>query len=230
MKIEGNQKELDAMVEFHKGNRVEGLRLQEEFAAEFRKEYKDKDHCPCLKACRYHGNCKECVAIHRAHQEHVPNCMRPLINKKLKLMSELTEHTLANEIEAPHEIDQSLNAEGSAVYKAVVDGEMVGGAVVIINESTQHNHLDLLFVKNGVQSNGIGKKIWFELERIYPNTKVWETCTPYFDKRNIHFYVNVCGFHITEFFNEKHPMPDTPDDFVGDGNEGMFAFKKQMRL
>ena len=28
MKIEGNQKELDAMVEFHKGNRVEGLRLQ----------------------------------------------------------------------------------------------------------------------------------------------------------------------------------------------------------
>ena len=84
MKIEGNKKELDAMVEFHKGNRVEGLRLQEEFAAEFRKEYKDKDHCPCLKACRYHGNCKECVAIHRAHQEHVPNCMRPLINKKLK--------------------------------------------------------------------------------------------------------------------------------------------------
>ena len=110
------------------------------------------------------------------------------------------------------DIDQSLNAEGSAVYKAVVDGEMVGGAVVIINESTQHNHLDLLFVKNGVQSNGIGKKIWFELERIYPNTKVWETCTPYFDKRNIHFYVNVCGFHITEFFNEKHPMPDTPDE------------------
>lgn len=44
------------------------------------------------------------VAIHRAHQEHVPNCMRPLINKKLKLISELTEHTLANEIEAPHEI------------------------------------------------------------------------------------------------------------------------------
>ena len=104
MKIEGNQKELDAMAEFHKGNRAEGLRLQEEFASEFRQEYKDKDHCPCLKACRYHGNCKECVAIHRAHQEHVPNCMRPLINKKLKMMSELTEHTLANEIEAPHEI------------------------------------------------------------------------------------------------------------------------------
>ena len=36
-----------------------------------------------------------------------------------------------------------------------------------------------------------------------------------FEKRNIHFYVNVCGFHIVEFFNEKHPMPDVLEDFVG---------------
>ena len=83
MKIEYNEKEIAAMAEFHKGNRAEGLRLQEEFAAEFRKEY---------------------AAIHRAHQEHVPNCMRPMINKKLKILSELTEHTLANEIEAPKEV------------------------------------------------------------------------------------------------------------------------------
>ena len=131
---------------------------------------------------------------------------------------------------ADADIDQSLNAEGAVAYKAVVDGKMVGGAVVVIDKSTQHNHLDLLFVKNGIQSKGIGKKIWFELEEMYPGTKVWETCTPYFDRRNIHFYVNVCGFHITEFFNEKHPMPDTPDDFVGDGNEGMFEFEKQMNL
>ena len=128
-----------------------------------------------------------------------------------------------------NDIDQSLNADGVAAYKAVVDGITVGGAIVVINEKTQHNHLDFLSVKTGTQGKGIGKEIWFELERMYPNTKAWETCTPYFDRRNIHFYVNVCGFHITEFFNEKHPMPDTPDDFVGDGNEGMFEFEKQMR-
>ncbi len=104
MIIEGNQKEKDAMKAFHEGNRQMGLELQEEFAAAFREEYKNRDHCPCKKACRYHGNCKECVAIHRAHQEHVPNCMRPILNAKLKLLSELTEHTIANEIEAPQEI------------------------------------------------------------------------------------------------------------------------------
>ena len=104
----------------------------------------------------------------------------------------------------------------------------MGDAVVVINEETQHNHLDLLYVKYGVQTKGIGFKIWSAIECLYPMTKVWEICTLYFEKRNIHFYVNVCGFHITEFFNEKHPMPDTSDDFIGDGNEGMFAFQKVM--
>ena len=103
MIIDGNQTEKEAMKAFHSGCRAEGLKIQEEFVSEFRREYAEKDHCPCKKACRYHGNCKECVAIHRAHGEHVPNCMRPLINRKLKLLSELTEHTLAYEIKPPKE-------------------------------------------------------------------------------------------------------------------------------
>ena len=103
MNIDRNQKEMDAMEQFHKGNRQEGLRLQEEFAKAFREEYRKKTTVHA-KACRYHGNCKECVAIHRAHQEHVPNCMRPMINQKIKILSELTEHSIANEIEAPHEV------------------------------------------------------------------------------------------------------------------------------
>ena len=37
--------------------------------------------------------------------------------------------------------------------------------------------------------------------------RVWETHTPYFEKRNIHFYVNKCGFHIVEFFHPGHPEP-----------------------
>lgn len=104
MDIDNNPIEKRAMEAFHRGDRAEGLRIQEEFAAEFREEYREKDHCPCQKACRYHGNCKECVAIHRAHQEHVPNCLRPMLNRKIKALSELTEHTLAREIEPPQEV------------------------------------------------------------------------------------------------------------------------------
>ena len=99
MNIEGNKKEIEAMQEFYTGNKKRGLILQEEFVSEFREEYKNKDHCPCTTTCRYHGNCKECVTIHRAHQEHVPFCLRPVINNKLRMLSELTEHTYGNEIQ-----------------------------------------------------------------------------------------------------------------------------------
>ena len=75
----------------------------------------------------------------------------------------------------------------------------------------------------------------YEVERLYPETRVWETCTPYFEKRNIHFYVNRCGFHIVEFFNSHHPDPHDPEtgemnDYGGEdgGFDGMFRFEKQM--
>ena len=109
------------------------------------------------------------------------------------------------EILPERDIDRSLSAPGAAAYEAVADGIPVGGAVVVIDEKTQYNHLDFLYVKVGVQSKGIGQAIWQALEKLYPETKVWETYTPYFEKRNIHFYVNRCGFHIVEFFNKPHP-------------------------
>lgn len=126
------------------------------------------------------------------------------------------------------DIDRSLNTKGAVAYKAIIGDEMVGGAIITIDDKTQHNYLDFLYVKHNIQSKGVGAKIWFAIEKLYSETKVWKTCTPYFEKRNIHFYVNVCGFHIVEFFNEKHPMPNLPSDFIGDGKEGMFEFRKQM--
>ena len=62
-----------------------------------------------------------------------------------------------------------------------------------------------------------------------PHLKKEYTCTPYFEKRNIHFYINKCGFHAVEFINEKNPDINISDDFIGDGGEGMFVFKKQMQ-
>ena len=61
------------------------------------------------------------------------------------------------------------------------------------------------------------------IERLYPDVRVWETCTPYFEKRNIHFYVNRCGFHITEFFHSRHRDPNCPED-----DDEMFRFEKVM--
>lgn len=130
------------------------------------------------------------------------------------------------------DIDRSLNAVGSVAYKAVVNGEIVGGAVVVIDEKTQHNHLDLLYVKYGIQTKGIGFSIWSGIEKLHPDTKVWETCTPYFEKRNIHFYVNKCGFQIDQFWCEYfHPDYERPNDehSPNEGPDEMFRFVKVMK-
>ena len=127
------------------------------------------------------------------------------------------------------DIDRSLNSNGAVAYKAMIDGEMLGGAIVVINEETQHNHLDILYVKYGVQSKGIGKMIWDKIEEYHDKTIEWETCTPCFEKRNLHFYVDKCGFSITEIQNDEEDKNTFPDDFIGDGGEGMYVFKKSMK-
>lgn len=67
-------------------------------------------------------------------------------------------------------------------------------------------------------------------KKMHPEVKVWETVTPYFEQRNIHFYVNRCGFHIVEFFNKYHPDPNDPETCAEEQDEqfadGMFRFNK----
>ena len=130
-------------------------------------------------------------------------------------------------------IERSIDT--GAAYRIREDGRIVGGVVLQIDEKTQHNHLDLLFVLPEAHSKGIGYAAWLAVERLYPETRVWETCTPYFEKRNIYFYINKCGFHAVEFFHRFHPDPKDPE--TGNENrfddeesfDGMFRFEKQMK-
>lgn len=116
------------------------------------------------------------------------------------------------EILPERDIDQSLSAKGAFAYEALLDGVLVGGAVVVIDTETKHNHLDFLYVKKGVHSKGVGLSIWNAIEALYPETKIWETHTPLFEKRNIHFYVNKCGFYIIEYFNKHHKDPNEKEE------------------
>ena len=56
-----------------------------------------KDHCPCTEACRWHGKCKECVIIHRGHQDHLPKCMQPILLKQIKGLAHLAEIEVSGE-------------------------------------------------------------------------------------------------------------------------------------
>jgi hypothetical protein len=112
----------------------------------------------------------------------------------------------------------------------MADGKKAGGVIIGVNGSK--GDLEILFTLPECHSKGIGYAAWCEVEKLHPEVEVWETVTPYFETRNIHFYVNRCGFHIVEFFNRYHPDPHDPD-FVNESDEqfpdGMFRFEKRLK-
>ena len=131
-------------------------------------------------------------------------------------------------------IEKSIDNPKSETYRIMLNDEKVGGLILTIDEETHHNHLDILFVSPEAHSKGIGYGAWQAVEALHPETKVWETCTPYFEKRNIHFYVNKCGFKIDQFWCEYfQPEHDMLGDERNDHDEGpdeMFRFIKVMNL
>ena len=109
------------------------------------------------------------------------------------------------EIISRETIEHSID-HGEA-YRIMLDDQPVGGVIITVNGD--HGVLEILFV----------------------SPHVWETVTPYFEKRSIHFYVNRCGFHIVEFFNSHHPDPNDPDrgkEMDEQFPEGMFRFEKRI--
>ena len=116
--------------------------------------------------------------------------------------------------------------DGGEAYRIELDGEKVGG--LVLRTEGDRGELDLLFVSPKVHSKGIGYAAWCAVEQMHPEVAVWETVTPYFEKRNIHFYVNRCGFHIVEYYNSHHPDPNETNDAVEEGGE-MFRFQKVLR-
>ena len=104
------------------------------------------------------------------------------------------------------------------------DDRMEEGEEVI----SRKTELEILFIKPDAHSKGLGQAAWKEVEIIHPEISVWETMTPYFEKRNIHFYVNRLGFHIVEFWNKYQRGPAVPEDIEENWSDEdeMFLFRK----
>ena len=115
-------------------------------------------------------------------------------------------------------IEGAIDGEHAEAYRVLLDGKKVGGAVISVEGS--RGDLQLFFISPDVHSKGVGYGAWCAIEKLHPEVTVWETGTPYFATRNIHFYVNKCGFHIVEFFNSHHPDPNESDK-PAEGEAGM---------
>lgn len=150
--------------------------------------------------------------------------------KDIFSISVINEFGLSKEDESvisDEDIDASLYNPQCEAYAIYADNEKVGGVVVNIDENTHHNWLDLFYLYPNKHGKGLGLQIWRNIESKYPKTKVWRLITPYFEKRNVHFYVNKCGFKIVEFFNKVHRDPDRPISELSFHDE-YFVFEKEM--
>lgn len=130
-------------------------------------------------------------------------------------------------------IESCIDDPKSETYRIICDGKKVGGLILKIDKETHHNELEILFTLPNEHSKGIGYAAWQAVEALYPETIVWKTCTPYFEKRNIHFYVNKCGFQINQFwceyFDPGHKVSDDAEHAPDEGPDEMFHFIKVMK-
>ena len=130
-------------------------------------------------------------------------------------------------------VERCIDDSNNEAYRIMLEGKKVGGAILKINKETHHNELEILFVSPEEHTKGIGYGAWQAIERFHPETVVWETCTPYFEKRNIHFYVNKCGFKIDEFwcehFKPTNEMPNDDEHNTDEGPDEMFHFVKVIK-
>ena len=92
--------------------------------------------------------------------------------------------------------------DGAKIFDILSDGKVVGGVLVVIRPS-RRNELALLFVNVDCHSKGVGSAAWQAIEKLFPDTEVWYASTPWLDRRNLHFYLNKCGFVAFSIYGEE---------------------------
>ena len=125
-------------------------------------------------------------------------------------------------------IERCLDDNQAEAYRIMHNEDVVGGMILKIDRQNAKGELEIMFIKPDAHSKGLGQAAWKEVEIIHPEISVWETMTPYFEKRNIHFYVNLLGFHIVEFWNKYQRGPAVPEDIEDNWSDDdeMFLFRK----
>ena len=138
------------------------------------------------------------------------------------LLEDGTVNPAAPPILPREDIEESLSRSDAQALRIIENGTAVGG--VILTVKGDRGEIEILAINASTHGRGIGARAWTAIEEAYPDVREWELVTPYFEVRNIHFYVNKCGFHIVEFFNERHPDPSDPDK----DKERSFRFVKHV--
>ncbi len=99
------------------------MRSQEEYyelVLQNRELMKDPDNtrCTCQNTlCEWHGSCRECVALHRYHGEHIPACLQPILKDKVRALAGAVEMVTAPKEGTPIEHRRYVRARDAQAAK-----------------------------------------------------------------------------------------------------------------
>lgn len=173
------------------------------------------------------NNIEQNIQLEPLQQEHKEQFVKDIQISFQKTVVE--EFGNRNELVLPEkDVLGSLKNNKSQALRIIYNDEWVGGLVLLIDEKSGCNSIEFFYINPTTHNKGVGALAWQEVEKLFPNTKVWKTYTPYFEKRNIHFYVNKCGFQIVEFFNSFHKETSNNENEELE-MEDFFRFEKRMK-
>jgi len=70
------------------------------------------DDCPCTQTrCHRHGNCVECIRVHRTRQQHIPECLQGMFRGLVKDLAALVEYDVRDLRRTPAFWDERLGKE-----------------------------------------------------------------------------------------------------------------------
>ncbi len=70
------------------------------------------DDCPCKQVrCHRHGNCVECIRVHRTRKEHVPECLQDMFRDRIRELALLVEYDIRDLRRTPAYWDERLGKE-----------------------------------------------------------------------------------------------------------------------
>jgi hypothetical protein len=70
------------------------------------------DDCPCTQTrCHRHGNCVECIRVHRTRQQHIPECLQGMFRGLVKDLAALVEFDVRDLRRTPAFWDERLGKE-----------------------------------------------------------------------------------------------------------------------
>lgn len=67
------------------------------------------DDCPCTQVrCHRHGNCVECIRVHRTRREHIPECLQDMFRDRIRELARLVEYDIRDARRTPAYWDERL--------------------------------------------------------------------------------------------------------------------------